>query len=208
MPNRSDRHSGPPITGVVAGRLANPLVAEAGGTLGAAPTAGGVATQVPTAEALATQVPTAEALATQAPTAQALATQAPTAQALATSSGTGDPGPNSSGTGDPGPNSSSSSDPGPHGGADGPGSPGNGGRAGGSACATPAPPRAAMPSAPARADPAKGFLIRMRRVYRRATSAKLGPRGEEFWLAEGSLGSLRSRDFDPPPPAITAEGER
>jgi hypothetical protein len=90
-------------------------------------------------------------------------------------SGSGDPGPNSSGSGDPGPNSSSSGDPGPHGGAGGPGSPGNGGGAGGSACATPAPiPKAAMASAPARADPANRCLIRMRRVYRRATRTSPG----------------------------------
>jgi len=60
-------------------RVASPLVAEAEGTLGVAPTAGAVATQAPTAQALATQAPTAQALATQAPTAQAVTTQTPTA---------------------------------------------------------------------------------------------------------------------------------
>jgi hypothetical protein len=65
-------------------RVASPLVAEAEGTRGVAPTPGALATQAPTAQAGATQAPTAQALATQAPTAQAGATQALTAQAGAT----------------------------------------------------------------------------------------------------------------------------
>jgi hypothetical protein len=55
--------SGPPRS-----RVASPLVAEAEGTLGVAPTAGAVATQAPTAQALATQAPTAQAVTTQTPT--------------------------------------------------------------------------------------------------------------------------------------------